>query len=238
VRKYAASAARNVKSRTMLAAEDVLPLLMADLVYPRSHPLSGTTGPVFAYVIRHPDGAILVDSGIGGAHRGIDAAYKPTRYRLDNALRSLCVEPSSVRCLVNTHLHWDHAGGNSLFPGVTTFVQRSEREAADEPSYTVREFIDFPGSDYALVDGDRLIAEGIWVLATPGHTRGHQSVAVETSSGIVLLAGQVAPSAAAFAALEPEDEDDRQSRESLRRLHRLKPVLAWLSHDSRPWLPR
>jgi N-acyl homoserine lactone hydrolase len=55
--------------------------------------------------------------------------------------------------VINTHLHFDHCGGNRLFPGVPIYVQRSEREAARRPDYTIPEWVEFEGATYEELDG-------------------------------------------------------------------------------------
>src|SRR5919197_6565968 len=93
--------------------------------------------------------------------------------------------------VINTHLHFDHCGGNRLFAGVPIYVQRAEREAAREPDYTIPEWAEFEGATYEEVDGEAEILPGIRVVPTPGHTPGHQSVLVDTEDGLVVVAGDV-----------------------------------------------
>src|SRR5919201_1821893 len=100
--------------------------------------------------------------------------------------------PRDVVCVINTHLHFDHCGGNRLFAGTPTHVQRVEREAAREPDYTIPEWVEFDGATYVEHDGEAEIVPGVRVLPTPGHTPGHQSVLVDTDDGLVVVAGDVA----------------------------------------------
>ena len=81
--------------------------------------------------------------------------------------------------MINTHLHFDHCGGNRRFAGTPTYVQRAELEAAVEPDY-LEEWVRFPGESYVELDGDAELFDGVSVLFTPGHSPGHQSVVVET----------------------------------------------------------
>ena len=94
--------------------------------------------------------------------------------------------------VINTHLHFDHCGGNRLFAGLPIYVQRIEREAARQPDYTIPEWVEFEGASYVELDGDAEIVPGVRVLPTPGHTPGHQSVLVDTDDGLVVVAGDVA----------------------------------------------
>src|SRR5919198_447405 len=94
--------------------------------------------------------------------------------------------------LVNTHLHFDHCGGNRLFPGIPIHVQRRElADARTKDDYTVRDWVDFPGATYVEHDGEAEILPGVRLLPAPGHTVGHQIVVVETEEGPVVLGGDV-----------------------------------------------
>ena len=93
---------------------------------------------------------------------------------------------------------------------------------ADE-GHTVVEWVDFPDARYEAVEGDREIVEGVSVLATPGHTPGHQSVTVRAGDGLVLIVGQAAQDARSFATGEADA--------SVRRLRELNADRIHFSHD-------
>ena len=78
----------------------------------------GGTFPVFVHTIAHPDGLVLVDTGMTGTHPLVEDEWHPRGYpeRI----------PRDVVCVINTHLHFDHCGGNPLFPGVPIHVQARE----------------------------------------------------------------------------------------------------------------
>jgi glyoxylase-like metal-dependent hydrolase (beta-lactamase superfamily II) len=213
-----------------LKLDDIVPLHQADVAYPAWHPRAGETGPVYAFAIRTEDGAVLFDTGLGPPHPLIDELYHPSRRDLASLLTDAGIDASSVRLIVCSHLHFDHIGANPALAGVPIVVQRAEHEAARAPRYTVPEFVEFPGARYQLLDGDADLGGGIRVLATPGHTVGHQSVVVETEEGIVVLAGQAAESLADF-------ERDAAKDENLRRLLSLSPARLYLSHDHAFWTP-
>jgi N-acyl homoserine lactone hydrolase len=97
-------------------------------------------------------------------------------------------ELGAVSCVINTHLHFDHCGGNRRYAGLPTYVQRAELAASEGPDY-VTEWARFAGANYVELDGDADLCPGVSVLATPGHTVGHQAVVVETEDGRVVLAG-------------------------------------------------
>jgi N-acyl homoserine lactone hydrolase len=157
---------------------DVRPVHVSDVL------VEGEPWPGYLHVIEHPGGRILVDTGMIDSTPELDEDWHPTIYpeRI----------PREVPLVINTHLHFDHCGGNRLFPGTPIYVQRRELEAAREPDYTIREWVEFDGATYVELDGEAEIAPGVRVLPTPGHTPGHQSVLVDTDEGLVVVAGDVA----------------------------------------------
>ena len=148
--------------------------------------VDGERWPVFVWTIDHPAGLVLVDTGMIDSRPEIDD-LSPTPHP-ENI-------PRDVACVINTHLHFDHCGGNRLFPGVPIHVQA--RELADARSlddYTIREWVDFDGATYVEHEGEVELLPGIRLLPAPGHTDGHQVVVVETGEGPVVLGGDVGTS--------------------------------------------
>src|SRR6188472_3689984 len=121
---------------------------------------------------------------------------RPAAADLDPRLHPLSgqeVDLSSVDMVVNTHLHFDHCGGNHLFAGKPTYVQRRELEdARGEDGYTIPEWVDAPGVKYVEVDGKMELLPGIRLVPAPGHTRGTQMVVVEDDGGPIAIVGDVA----------------------------------------------
>ena len=216
-----------VRKGSLGGASRLRPLHLADVSFPGGHPRAGTTGPVYAFLILHPLGPILVDTGIGPQNPLIDRLYRPVRSDLAEALARFGFALGDIRAVVNTHLHFDHCGGNQLFPGTPIFVQRLEMEDARGPDYTMSEWVQFSGADYRLVDGEREIAPGVRTIPTPGHTRGHESVAVETAEGLTIICGQAAETAAEF--------DSQPGAGSLSLLRELQPARVVFSHDDSQW---
>jgi N-acyl homoserine lactone hydrolase len=156
--------------------------------------------PCLGYVVGLDDGLLLFDTGMG-THPAVDARYRPVRRPLEQALADIGVALDDVRRVVNCHLHFDHCGGNPLLPGRPVFVQATElAEAQTTEMYTLPELVDFDGARYEVVDGETEIAPELWLVPTPGHTRGHQALVVRCSDGTVVLAGQSHDQATAYAA--------------------------------------
>jgi N-acyl homoserine lactone hydrolase len=144
--------------------------------------------PVYVHVIDHPDARVLVDTGITQLH--------PAVADLDPRLRPLSnqdLDLAGIDIVVNTHLHFDHCGGNHLFAGRPIYVQRRELDdARNEDDYTIREWVEAPGVRYVPVDGELELLPGLRLVPAPGHTRGMQVVVVETGGRPVVVGGDVA----------------------------------------------
>lgn len=188
--------------------------------------LAGVDLPVYIHVIDHPGGRVLVDTGLTSTHpmvEDMDPRLKPvTEWDLD---------PAGVDVVVNTHLHFDHCGGNHLFPGTPIHVQRQELEdGRHAEDYTIREWVDPEGVEleYVPADGEVTLAPGVRLLPAPGHTRGSQIVVVETDEGLVVIAGD--------SAVWAGELDDPQT-EGQRLIRSLEPRAVWMSHAAEPWRP-
>jgi glyoxylase-like metal-dependent hydrolase (beta-lactamase superfamily II) len=169
-------------------------------------------------LVEAPHALVLVDTGVGNKETrkfmeiyGIENAGTPTR--LQDALVHAGFHPSDVDLVVNTHLHFDHAGGNTVrdesgeivpaFPGARYLVQRGELGFAQLPSERVRASYlahNFRPLEEAglldLLEGEALVTEGVRVLPTPGHTPHHQSVLVESQGEAACFLADVCPTSA------------------------------------------
>ncbi|MFI5035741.1 MAG: N-acyl homoserine lactonase family protein [Acidimicrobiales bacterium] len=226
-----------------LALADVIPLHLATVTFPDIHPHSGQTGEVFAFALRHHTGLLLYETGIGRGNESLDNFYQIVHRPIEAELKAHGHRVADVRLVVNSHLHFDHCGNNMRFPGVPIYVQASELEAARRPHYTIPEWVDFEGADYAIVGGDTHVASGVRVVSTPGHTPGHQSLVIDTPEGSVALAGQAIYSKAEYehirsAGVAPEDDpppDPAGYLASATRLIGLEPRRVYFSHDRAVW---
>jgi N-acyl homoserine lactone hydrolase len=190
--------------------------------------------PVLGYVIDHPDGRLLVDTGMG-AHPEVDEHYRPRRIPLARAVGDL----GDVRYVVNCHLHFDHCGGNPLLAGRPVFTQRRELDSARrETDYTLPELIDAPGITYVELDGETEILPGVLIVPTPGHTAGHQSIVVHKKDGTVVVAGQSHDTASAYAAEALGHRAAVGEQPAwIARLAALDPRRVVFAHDNSVWEP-
>nr|WP_315268153.1 N-acyl homoserine lactonase family protein [Microbacterium lemovicicum] len=201
---------------TAPAGVTVAPIHVADLA------VEGETMPVCVHLIEHPAGRVLVDTGFTELHPAV-ADMDPRLLPLD--LDAL----GRIDAVVNTHLHFDHVGGDHLFPGIPIHVQTRElHDARTAPDYTIPEWVDPPGIRYVEHDGAHDLLPGVRLLPAPGHTPGSQIVVVDTADGPVVIAGDTA---VWFGEL------DEPTTEGQRLIRSLNPVAVWLSHTHEPWRP-
>ncbi len=160
--------------------------------------------PYFIYVIEHPDARIVFDTGahpdlatdpagrLGAAADGFEVELAPGD-ALDAALARIDLAPSDIDLVVQSHLHFDHAGGLDRLPGVPVMVQAQELEFARHPPvYQAEIYVqdDFAGvQEWREIEGDHdVFGDGsVMAIATPGHTKGHQSLLVRLAGQIVFL---------------------------------------------------
>ena len=204
---------------TGVSPTTVTPVLVAELL------VDGERMPVYVHVIDHPDARVLVDTGMTQLHPAVadmDPRLVPLSAQADFGLAGIDV-------VVNTHLHFDHCGGNHLFTGRPIHVQRRELDdARSEDDYTIREWVEAPGVQYVPVDGAFELLPGVRLVPAPGHTRGSQVVVVETDGRPVVVGGDMA----VFF-----DELDEPRTEGQRLVCALNPEEVWLSHQQEPWRP-
>jgi glyoxylase-like metal-dependent hydrolase (beta-lactamase superfamily II) len=165
-------------------------------------------------LIETPDNKILVDTGIGD-HLPEKYAkfYSPDRESgLSGELKKLGISPEDIQFVINTHLHFDHCGGNTslgrdgsfhpAFPNAEYVIQKNEWETAnnprgrDKPSYIDHLFLPLQNENQLhLVDGEAEIIPGIKVCPAAGHTTGHQIVQVESEEEELYFLGDLIPTA-------------------------------------------
>ena len=153
--------------------------------------LAGKQIVVTGFLIRHPRGLFLFDTGFGPTENESTRRLGTVRRDVLEALSRKGVGPDEITTIANCHLHFDHGGGNQRFPGTTILVQKTELELAQAGEHTIdADVFDFPDATFETIEDDANPLPGIKVIPTPGHTAGHQSLVVETKQGRVVLAGQ------------------------------------------------
>ena len=194
----------------------ITPIKVADLL------AENERMPVNVHIIDHPDARILVDTGMTELHPAV-ADIDPRIFPLE--IQGLDI--SSIDIVVNTHLHFDHCGGNHLFAGKPFYVQRQELDdARNMDDYTLPEWVDAPGVQYTPVDGEHELLPGLRLVPAPGHTRGSQMVVIESGRRPIIVGGDVA---VWFGEL------DEPHTEGQLKVHALNPELVWLTHENEPW---
>lgn len=160
------------------------------LFFPAEAPGTPIVAPVASWLVVHPKGKLLFDTGIG-----CDALADPAG-RLGRRVASLFgirsrpgedavsqlgaigIRPDDIRYVVNSHFHFDHCGCNASFPRAQFLVQRAELAIAraERNRYNAKDW-DHP-LDYRELEGEHdVFGDGtVVVLPTPGHTAGHQSL--------------------------------------------------------------
>jgi len=179
------------------------------LTGPLGNFLSGLTGeirvPVPCFLIDHPKGLALFDSGLhrqtqsdplARLGRIVSSVFRvefQSGEEVSARLQALDIDPARIRYLINSHLHFDHTGGNAEIPNAQLVVQRREWEAGRDADQIRKQFYnphDYQlGHDVLAVDGEHdLFGDGrVVCLPTYGHTPGHQSLRVRLDHATVVL---------------------------------------------------
>lgn len=201
---------------------------------------------------------ILVETGMGGKLSERQAGF----FRLERdgglvaRLAELDLTPADIDLVVNTHLHGDHAGGNttlvdgevvSTFPRATYCVQRREWADASFPNERTRatylpENFQPIAPQLRLLNGDERLTPSVRCLVTRGHTRAHQSVLIESGGQRALFVGDVTPFTvhlerlAWITAFDTEPLETLEAKRAIVRWALEDDLLLIFDHDPRvPW---
>jgi N-acyl homoserine lactone hydrolase len=182
--------------------------------------------PVWSALLRTPDGNILFDTGLHPVHVARpEATFGPNpgmRVKMeaeDSITRRLAgvgVRNDDVNVVVNSHLHFDHAGNNGAFPKATFIVQSEHLAFAKGKPNFPGVYWDIPELTYVPASGRSRVAKGIEIVPTPGHAPGHQSLVVDLAeTGRVVLTGDAAFTRANLERGEIPAMDQTAAKESL-----------------------
>ena len=158
----------------------------------------------YFWCIKGANETVIVDAGVSP-----EVASEKELYGYVNPvdlLSRIDVKADEIRHVVLTHIHWDHAGGVSLFPNATFYVQDEEYHfwlkdpVAKRPPFQLvsddaaEAYLgSLEGTDrLVLLEGDQEILPGIECLLSPGHTVALQAVAVNTAKGVAILGSDCA----------------------------------------------
>jgi len=148
--------------------------------------------PSYGLLIEHDDGLFVFDTGFDLEHTNavlpFELPEQTPEQTIPAQLRACGFEPGDVTTLVNSHLHFDHVGGNKHLPDATVVVHERELQQArnfqpfERFGYSDRSW-DYEGATFRTISGDTELARGLWLFETPGHTIGHYSLLVTPDSG-------------------------------------------------------
>ncbi len=214
------------------------------------------TVPVPVYLIAHPKGCALFDSGLhidtqtdADRRLGRLAPYHTVHFsageEITSRLKIIDVAPERIDYIINSHLHFDHCGGNEQLPNATVLVQRREWEAAHDADLIEKVYYDPHDYDHGhrvrALDGEHdVFGDGSVVcVPTVGHTPGHQSLRVRIGNEDVVLAGDACYLRRTLDELHLPTAcyDREQMLASLRRLRSLrdKGAVIITGHDPEMW---
>jgi N-acyl homoserine lactone hydrolase len=198
--------------------------------------VDGSRWPVHGFVVTHPGGAVLVDTGVGGPQEDLDD-WRVVNRSVADALAELDMSPADIGLVINTHLHFDHCGQNAVFGHAPFYVQRAELDRMRREARELHDWFGFMNARFELVDGDAEILPGLSVVATPGHTVGHQCVVVRGDAGDDLLIGDAAYTPRQYADPAGTLPDGQASdvlawHDSVQRIHALAPERVHFCHHT------
>jgi 4-pyridoxolactonase len=152
--------------------------------------------PVYSVLIEHPSGLMMFDTGydldLVNQMLPFELPEQTPEQTIPGQLQKCGISTGDVKILINSHLHFDHCGGNRHLTDATTYLHRDELRQARTPEpferlgYADKGF-DHPAAKFELLEGDVRLADGIHLFHTPGHTVGHYSLLVELENSHPLL---------------------------------------------------
>ncbi|HWC75749.1 MAG TPA: MBL fold metallo-hydrolase, partial [Gemmatimonadales bacterium] len=207
-------------------------------------------------LVEHDDGLVLIDTGLGNKEDpkfidiyGVQNKGTKGPTQLEDAISAVGYRAADIRWVINTHLHFDHAGGDRFrdpsgrlalsFPNARYVVQKGELDFARHTnertagSYLPHNFAEI---DFTLIDGEAEILAGIRGIPTPGHVPYHQSVLVESAGEKACFIADLVPTSAHLPLpwIMGYDVQPLVTLETRRRLYQRAETEGWLlvfEHD-------
>jgi len=227
-----------VDPRAGAGEHEQVPLEITRLHLASLQGLDGRRWPVHGFVVTHPGGAVLADTGVGGPQEWLDD-WRVVNRSVADALADLEMSPADIGLVINTHLHFDHCGQNAVFKHAPCYVQRAELSRAERESRELYDWSGFAGARFELLDGDAEVLPGLEVIATPGHTAGHQCVVARGEGGAFdLLIGDAAYTPRIYSDPGSDQLPAGQAsdvvvwRDSMRRIRSLDPERVHFCHHT------
>ena len=221
--------------------------------------LGGVEVPVPFFLLRHPEGVIVVDGGNPlaaardprehwGGLADLFEVHMTEAQHCEAQLRELGVGPEDVSHIVQTHLHMDHTGALGHFPNAVVVVHARELEAAlaaGDPMQSgyIRADYDRPELRWQTIEGDTdLFGDGlIRLIETPGHAAGHMSLLIDLAdTGRVLITADASDNLAQWEGRSHVRafHSRADAARSMRRLHELADetgAMVVFGHDADNW---
>lgn len=189
----------------------VVPKLMWEKKY-KPDPLNRLRLGLNTLIVRTGKHNVLIETGIGNKLPEKSVQIHENEAKLLHSLESAKIAPDEIDIVINTHLHFDHCGWNTVrsgdrvvatFPKAKYFAQEGEWRHAvmqherDRVSYLSDNYDPLiRNGQMHLLHGDEEIVPGISVKVTPGHTRNHQSVIVKSGKHTACYIGDLIPTTA------------------------------------------
>lgn len=207
------------------------------------------------YLVKHARGFMMWDSGINDnvatMPQGFQRSKVSPRYRLAKPLRvalaEIGVDPAKVAHVAFSHTHGDHVGNANLFTGATLYIQQAEydtafgADAVTKWNFEVTSYDKLRANTTVKLNGDHdVFGDGsVVIIATPGHTPGHQSLLVQLpKTGPVILSGDMVHLRDNWLHRRvPSFNFDRE--QSLKSMDKIAGIMAktgaqlWINHDKR-----
>lgn len=203
--------------------------------------------PIYAWVIEHPEGVIVIDTGetAQAATTGYFPAWHPyfknvamqvtPEQEIGPQLQAIGIHPGNVRWVILTHLHTDHAGGLGHFPKSEILVMRRAFELASGfagqmrgflphrwPSWFAPKLIDLAPVSFGIFPSSYKLtnAGDVFIVPTPGHTEVHVSVLLQDSGLTFFFAGDASYTQQLMLARQIDGValNDREARQTLLRI--------------------